>query len=168
MTQPIAGKPITILMADDDPDDRELTKEAFAESHVANDLRAYSPPIYVNGAKNYHPDSQMIAALKHSTAPVTVRVFFGSWCPHCQHSLPQLLRIEDEIKGSKIKFEYFGLPKTNLANVPEAKKFGVNGVPTGIVFVNGKEAGRLTANAWTSPETSLATILSGAGVTATR
>ena len=32
-------KPITILMADDDPDDRQLTKEAFAASHLANDLR---------------------------------------------------------------------------------------------------------------------------------
>jgi two-component system response regulator len=33
------GKPITILMADDDPDDREMTREAFEESHLANDLR---------------------------------------------------------------------------------------------------------------------------------
>jgi CheY-like chemotaxis protein len=33
------SKPITILMADDDPDDRLLTKEAFAETHLANDLR---------------------------------------------------------------------------------------------------------------------------------
>jgi two-component system response regulator len=32
-------KPITIQIADDDPDDRQLTKEAFAESHLANDLR---------------------------------------------------------------------------------------------------------------------------------
>lgn len=32
-------KPITILMADDDPDDRQLTKEAFEEAKVANDLR---------------------------------------------------------------------------------------------------------------------------------
>jgi CheY-like chemotaxis protein len=31
--------PITILMADDDPDDRELTREAFAENHLANELR---------------------------------------------------------------------------------------------------------------------------------
>ena len=31
--------PITILMADDDPDDRQMTKEAFEESHLANDLR---------------------------------------------------------------------------------------------------------------------------------
>jgi CheY-like chemotaxis protein len=32
-------KSITILMADDDPDDRRLTKEAFDESHLMNDLR---------------------------------------------------------------------------------------------------------------------------------
>jgi CheY-like chemotaxis protein len=32
-------RPITILMADDDPDDRQLTKEAFEEARLANDLR---------------------------------------------------------------------------------------------------------------------------------
>jgi CheY-like chemotaxis protein len=31
--------PITILMADDDADDRMMTREAFEESHLANDLR---------------------------------------------------------------------------------------------------------------------------------
>lgn len=36
---PIRNKPITILLADDDPDDRQLTKEAFEENHLANDLR---------------------------------------------------------------------------------------------------------------------------------
>lgn len=33
------AKPITILMADDDPDDRQMTREAFEESHLNNDLR---------------------------------------------------------------------------------------------------------------------------------
>jgi len=32
------GKPITILMADDDADDRMLVKDAFAESRLNNDL----------------------------------------------------------------------------------------------------------------------------------
>ncbi len=36
---PDRRKPITILMADDDPDDRQLTREAFEENHLANDLR---------------------------------------------------------------------------------------------------------------------------------
>jgi CheY-like chemotaxis protein len=30
--------PITILLADDDPDDRQLTKEAFAECHLVNQV----------------------------------------------------------------------------------------------------------------------------------
>jgi two-component system response regulator len=33
------SKPITILMADDDPDDRQLTREAFEESRLGNELR---------------------------------------------------------------------------------------------------------------------------------
>jgi CheY-like chemotaxis protein len=33
------AKPITILMADDDPDDRQLALEAFEEAKLANDLR---------------------------------------------------------------------------------------------------------------------------------
>lgn len=33
------AKPITILMADDDEDDRLMTKEALEESRVANDIR---------------------------------------------------------------------------------------------------------------------------------
>src|SRR5215813_3795175 len=32
-------RPVTILMADDDPDDRAMTKEAFDEAKLANDLR---------------------------------------------------------------------------------------------------------------------------------
>ncbi len=33
------GKPITILMAEDDPDDQLMTREAFVESRLVNDLR---------------------------------------------------------------------------------------------------------------------------------
>ena len=32
-------RPITILMAEDDPDDRQLAREAFEEARLANDLR---------------------------------------------------------------------------------------------------------------------------------
>jgi CheY-like chemotaxis protein len=35
----LTTKPIVILMADDDPDDRLLTKDALTESRVVNDLR---------------------------------------------------------------------------------------------------------------------------------
>ena len=39
MTPNRSGKSITILMADDDEDDRQMTKEAFEASHLANQLK---------------------------------------------------------------------------------------------------------------------------------
>ena len=39
MSESPAIKPITILLADDDPDDRVLARDALAESRLANDLR---------------------------------------------------------------------------------------------------------------------------------
>jgi len=33
------ARKVTILMADDDPDDREMTREAFEEARLVNDLR---------------------------------------------------------------------------------------------------------------------------------
>jgi len=39
MNNETKGKPVTILMADDDADDRLMTKEAFEESRLRNDLR---------------------------------------------------------------------------------------------------------------------------------
>jgi len=122
-------------------------------------LKSYSPGTYAKGAQAYQPDMAMIAALRKAAAPVTVRVFFGSWCPHCQQSLPGLIRVEDELKGSKIRFEYFGLPKKGMRDVVEVKQFKIEGVPTGIVYVNGRETGRLEGDAWVTPEVALHSIV---------
>lgn len=121
-------------------------------------LRNHSPE-YIVSARGYAPNAKLIAALKKEAKPVKVRVFFGSWCPHCKEHLPYLMRVEDELRGSKIQFEYYGLPQ-RFTNEPEAKRYGVDGVPLGIVYVNGKEAGRIRGGDWESPETRLSGILS--------
>jgi thiol-disulfide isomerase/thioredoxin len=125
----------------------------------AADLKAHSPE-YVRTAQGYTPNGQAIAALKKGGQPVTVRVVFGSWCPHCKEHIPYLLKVEDLLKGSNIKFEYFGLARPPEGwKHPEVKRLGVNGVPTGIVYVNGKEAGRITGKGWDAPEVLLSRIV---------
>lgn len=120
------------------------------------DVKAYLPD-YVRGARIYTPNSAAIAELRKKSLPVTVRVFFGSWCPHCRQHVPLLLRVEDEVKNPRIKFEYFGLPRD--FNDPEAKKVGIRSVPTGIVYVGGKEVGRIISDGWNAPEVLLNKIL---------
>ncbi len=119
------------------------------------DLKAYLPE-YVRGARSYTPNAAAVADLKKKrSSPVTVRVFFGSWCPHCRQHVPLLLKVEDEVRNPGIRFEYFGLP--NTLDAPEAKKAGIHTVPTGIVYVNGKEIGRIVG--FSAPEVELDKIL---------
>jgi thiol-disulfide isomerase/thioredoxin len=125
----------------------------------AADLKLHSPD-YVQTAKAYTPNAQSVAALKKQAKPVRVLVFFGSWCPHCKEVVPHLLRVEDEIKGSKIQIDYRGVPRD--FKDPELQKLNISEVPTAVIYMNGKEIGRLVRNDWNNPEVVLSKVLSSA------
>jgi thiol-disulfide isomerase/thioredoxin len=120
------------------------------------ELKAHNP-VYARTAQSYTPNPAAIAALKEEAQPVTVRVFFGSWCPHCRQHVPLLLKVEDQLGASKIHFEYYGLPRD--FKDPEAKRMKITGVPTAVVYVNGRETGRMQTNDWAAPEVSLSRVL---------
>jgi thiol-disulfide isomerase/thioredoxin len=120
------------------------------------DLKAHSPE-YARTAQTYAPNPAKIAALKKEAQPVTVRVFFGSWCPHCRQHVPLLLKVEDQLAGSKIRFEYYGLPRD--FNDAEAKRMVIKSVPTAIIYMNGRQVGRMEGNDWVTPEVSLSKLL---------
>jgi len=122
----------------------------------AADLKLHSPE-YVQAAKTYTPNAQSVAALKKQAQPVRVLVFFGSWCPHCKEVLPHLLRVEDEIKGAKIQFDYRGVSRD--FKDPEIQRLKIQEVPTAVVYVNGQEIGRITRNDWHTPEVALSRLL---------
>ena len=89
----------------------------------------------------------------------TLIVFWEAWCPHCREHVPLLLKAEAALDGSGVEFDYYGLPQTKVADEPEAKKYGVTGVPTSIVFVDGKEVGRIPSSGWKHPEVALADLV---------
>jgi len=120
-------------------------------------------PEYLTSAKALSVKGQEIAALQKEGRPVTVRVYYGSWCSHCRKLVPHAIRLEQELKGSKIHFEYFGVPP-GFTSDPEARKAVIQSIPTGIVYVNGNEVGRILGDqAWQSPESTLRVILSASG-----
>jgi len=109
---------------------------------------------YVKRADAYQPEATTIADLKKQGSDVKVTIFFGSWCPFCQQKVPMAMRLARELAGSKVSFDFYGLPH-GFSNDPQAQRYGVKSVPTGIVFKNGKEVGRISADGWGSPENTL-------------
>jgi thiol-disulfide isomerase/thioredoxin len=115
-------------------------------------------PAYGYKAQGYTPDATDLAQLKGAGADVQVRVFFGSWCPTCSRYVPLVMKVDEELGGT-VDFRYYGLPKQNFRNDPEAKRANITGVPTIVVYRGGKEVGRLQSTQWPKPEAGITALL---------
>lgn len=115
-------------------------------------------PEYVWRSDGYTPNPETIQALAKQPAGIKVRVFFGSWCPHCKRRVPLMMKVNEVLSDSQIEIDYYGLPR-GWAQHPVAGPLKITSVPTAIVFVDGKEVGRIKDNQWDSPELAIKEIL---------
>lgn len=132
----------------------------LAQTDIAS-LKKHSPE-YVWRAKAYTPDPTVIEELKNQSLDVNVRVFFGSWCAHCKRHVPLLTKVDEALDGSRIQIEYYGLPR-GWGNHPVAGPLRIRAVPTAVVFVDGKEVGRIKGEEWASPEKAIKAFLEQPG-----
>jgi thiol-disulfide isomerase/thioredoxin len=124
-------------------------------------MRAYSRE-YREGAEAYETSQPVLRQLQAEARPVEVRVFFGTWCPHCQQVLPRVLRVAEELAGSKVRLSFYGLPRgPGFSADPEVKKLDIDSVPTGVIFVDGREVGRISGSGWKVPELAIKNAIQG-------
>ena len=72
-----------------------------------------------------------------STKPAVVE-FWAPWCGYCRRLAPAVERLEAEI-GSKVT-----VLKADIDELPEiAQQYGIDTIPTLILFKDGKEADRV-------------------------
>ncbi len=154
----IAGKEVHFTL--NDKPAKLLPKPWLLGSHAGDELLSYNPE-YARLAAAYTPSPLGLTGLRGQTREVRVRVYFGSWCPACKRLVPRLLRVSREIAGSKIRFEYYGLPSP-VSDDPEANRLKIDGVPTAIIYLGDREIGRLMRDQWDAPEVSLLQVLNKA------
>ena len=72
-----------------------------------------------------------------NSAPVVLVEFFASWCPHCQKMMPIVDQVK-ELLGAEVPVRQFDVDK----NQDLTQEAGVSGIPTFIIYKNGKEVWR--------------------------
>ena len=119
-------------------------------------------PEYRRTADAYTPSDPIVNKLRDQTGDVEVRVFFGSWCSHCKQMVPRIMKVAEQLEGSKITFDFYGLPPFSSPD-PYAEEIGINAVPTGVIYLEGKEIGRVSGSGWKVPELAINNLLVGDG-----
>ena len=107
----------------------------------------------------YEPDPEAIRHLQSYNKPLTIEVFFGSWCPDCREHLPPFIKVIQEAANPNISTIFIGVSrdKKEPARLLQAK--GVKFVPTFIIYRNGDEIGRIIEHPRISIEHDLIAIL---------
>ena len=133
-----------------------VPKPALVGDSTAAQLIEHSPD-YAGKAKNYQPLAGDVKILKEQGRDVTLKIFFGTWCSVCSRQVPKIIRLAEELEGSKIQIEYYGLPRPpwNRGEHPEIDRYEIEGVPTGVVFLDGRKLAMFTGDDFTKPEVSL-------------
>jgi thiol-disulfide isomerase/thioredoxin len=113
---------------------------------------------YAYHAGQYNPSQSLVNVLKGNTKNARVLIYFGSWCPTCSRLVPKVLQLDQLLGDSSIEFDYYGLPR-QMQTDPKAKADKIDGVPTGIVYVDGKEIARLGVKELNDPAAALRSLL---------
>ncbi|HSR49746.1 MAG TPA: thioredoxin family protein [Acidobacteriota bacterium] len=137
---------------------RLVPRKPLLELHSSQDLIEYDL-LYQRRAQAYQPDEPSLRELRQVGQEATVTVYFGSWCSHCQQKVPYILRLQQELEATPLRFQYFGLPR-GFGNHPKARELKLQWVPTAVVTRDGEEIGRVEGHDWDDPpELKLARIL---------
>ena len=120
-------------------------------------LEAYSSG-YLQREREYSPHSSVLDELRSFPAEVRVRVYFGTWCAYCSIYVPRMMKVARELAGSTIQVEFYGLPSPATQD-PIVNELRIDGVPTGLIYVDGEEVARIRGNMWQSPETAIKVLL---------
>lgn len=85
-------------------------------------------------------DSQFDTKVFKSSIPVLVD-FWAEWCGPCRALAPKLEEISNELSGK------VSIVKVNVdENRDYAMKYGVRGIPTMIIFKDGKDVEQISGN----------------------
>jgi thiol-disulfide isomerase/thioredoxin len=108
----------------------------------------------------YQPKPEAIESLKKAAEPVLIEIYFGSWCSDSKAHVPALFKVLDQADNPLLQASYTAIPrdKANRSRfIPEGR--AIDKLPTFIVFLNGREAGRIVETPAHSVEEDLAALV---------
>jgi thiol-disulfide isomerase/thioredoxin len=116
-------------------------------------------PAWQDPVASYQPKPEALDKLRGLGREVRVEVYFGSWCSDSMAHVSAFFKILDLADTPLLQPAYFGVPEAKDKRAPYIEGKDIVKLPTFIVFVDGREAGRIVETPQRSVEEDLVRIL---------
>lgn len=116
-------------------------------------------PLYSQRYAAYVPDPEAVQAIHDFAGPAGIKVVFGDWCTDSKKHVPAFLKVMDLADNKSLQIVYINVDRQKKEPVDLLAGLDVASVPTLIVTVGEKEAGRIVETPKISVEQDLAAIL---------
>lgn len=107
----------------------------------------------------YQPKPEALDKLRGLGREVRIEVFFGSWCTDSRAHVSAFFKVLDLVDNPLLQPAYFGVPEDKADRPPFFQGRDIDKLPTFIVFVEGREAGRIVETPQKTVEEDLVKIL---------
>ncbi len=116
-------------------------------------------PVWKEVYDRYKPDPEAVQEIKKLARPMTIKIFFGTWCKDSRKNVPRFFKVIDGLKQFDI--ELIAVDRGLDAENEHADQFDIQRVPTFIFMEDGREIGRIIEHPVKSLEEDTANILKG-------
>jgi hypothetical protein len=91
----------------------------------------------------YQPDQAIVDELSVFRDNYRIVCVLGVWCSDSRDGVPTFLKALDVANLTRVKIELFGVDRKKEDPLASARKYGVERVPTFIIYREDKEIGRM-------------------------
>ena len=117
-------------------------------------------PSWQDLVASYQPDPGAVAKLQGLGREVRIEVFFGTWCSDSMAHVSALFKILDLTDTPLLQPRYIAVPEDKTKRAPYFEgRPDIAKLPTFIIIVDGREAGRIVETPQKSMEADLVKIL---------
>ena len=117
-------------------------------------------PSWQDLVASYQPDPEALAKLRGLNREVRIEVFFGTWCSDSMAHVSALFKVLDMADTPLLQPRYFAVPEDKTKRAPYFEgRTDISKLPTFIIIVDGREAGRIVETPRKSVEADLVKIL---------
>jgi hypothetical protein len=116
-------------------------------------------PAWVDLVAAYQPAPEAVDKLRGLGREIVIEVYFGSWCSDSMAHVSAFFKVLDLADTPLLRAVYFGVPEAKDKRAPYTGGRKIDKLPTFVVMVDGREAGRIIETPKKSVEKDLVRIL---------